>query len=96
MEKKEKLSDSQLDKLSLSTGEKLKKQKKVTICIMPDKNDGENAKYVCWINGYRYIYPKGEYIEVPEDVATMIAQNARVLKQAKKLEAKFEKGVEVS
>ena len=77
------MSDSQIDRESMTVGEKLASQEKVTIMIaMDDKDPNWHGK----INGYAYSFPKGQLIEVPKDLATMIAQTARVSEQRRKTE----------
>ena len=84
------MSDSQIDRDSMTVGEKLAAQEKVTIMIaMDDKDPNWHGK----INGYSYSFPKGQLIEVPKDLATMSAQTARVSEQRRKLEKAMQSSI---
>jgi hypothetical protein len=90
-EKKAIISDSEVDKIALSTGEKLKRQekKKVKLYLDPQvrqqlQSAMENGKKVEWpfeivsINGYTFQIQKGIEVEVPLSVAKVL-ENAGLI-----------------
>lgn len=77
------ISAEEIDAISSETGKKLKKQKKVTVTILANR-DGE-----VWeggINGHFLRFPCNTPIEIPEDLAVMIEQNTKVIREKEKLE----------
>ena len=79
---------AEIDKLASETGKALAEQKKVQIMIAP----GGDPTFRCTINGYKFEFPKGEMVEVPEDVATFIASRAQASIAAKKVRENLQKG----
>ena len=62
-------------------------QEKVPLIIFP-KHEDDNT-WIGAINGVRYMFPKGQTVEVPRDLAAMIAQNDKVVLQAREREKAF-------
>lgn len=79
---------AEIDNLASETGKTLAAQKKVQIMIAP----GGDPTFRCTINGYKFEFPKGEMVEVPEDVATFIASRAQASIAAKKARENLQKG----
>lgn len=78
---------AEIDNIATETGKKLAAQKKVQIMIAP----GGDPTFRCTINGYRFEFPKGEMVEVPEDVAAFIASRAQASIAAKKMREGYQK-----
>lgn len=86
------ITEAQMAKAEKTTGEILAAQPKVKIMIAPDP---ENPMWRGCINGYDYAFPRGEMIDVPQDLAKLIEQSAAMAYERKKLEEKLVKGVEL-
>ena len=76
------ITTAQIDNIASETGKKLAAQKKIPIMIAMD---GGDPTFRCKINGYSYEFPKGEVVEVPEDLATFIADRTKASVAAKKV-----------
>lgn len=72
---------AEIDNIASETGKALAAQKKVSIMIAP----GGDPTFRCTINGYKFEFPKGEMVEVPEDVAKFISDRAQASIAAKKM-----------
>lgn len=57
-------------------------QPKVRIMIPREKNDPIGAFETVQINGYTFQIIKGEYVEVPEQIATIIMESQQQTEQA--------------
>lgn len=84
------VNDNALDRESMSIGEILNSEPKVTVMMAPDPKD---PMFRCTINGYTMQFPKGELIEVPESVATLIRQSKIASAQKSAQEAALIKGM---
>lgn len=69
------MTEAQIDTISTETGKALAKEDKVSIYIQP-----ENGETHCegGINGHFFRIRTGETVEVPQSLATLIAQSAQV------------------
>lgn len=81
------ISEKEIDRLTTETGKILAAQPKVSIMI--DRSHGDY--WEGGINGHMFRIKTGVVVEVPRDLATLIAQNAAVMEQAKKAVADFAK-----
>jgi hypothetical protein len=61
-------------------------QTKVRIMIPLDIGERIGTKHPVTINGYRMWFPKGEMIDVPEDVATLISERFRIQMTGKEID----------
>lgn len=88
--KKKVVSDATIDQEAKEIGARLKAQKKVALMIAPDEKE---PTWRGCINGYDFAFPKGQLIEVPESVALLIEQSARVAYQKTQMEKQMVKGL---
>ncbi len=84
------ITEAQMAKDVKTTGEILAAQPKVKVMIAPDPM---NPMWRGCINGYDFKFPRGEMIEVPQDLATLIEQSAAMAYEQKKLEDKLVSGM---
>ena len=68
------LSEAEIDNIASATGKALAKEPKVSIMIQPD---GESY-WEGGVNGHFFRIRTGEPVEVPQSLATLIAQSAQV------------------
>ena len=68
------LSEAEIDKIASETGKALAKEPKVTITIQPE---GESY-WEGGVNGHFFRIRTGEAVEIPQSLATLIAQSAQV------------------
>ena len=61
--------------MELSTKEQIARSPKVWVIIAPDEKD---PMWRGTINGVDYKFPKGQMIEVPEQIADLIRNSARM------------------
>ena len=87
------ITDAQIEQAVKDVKKMLDGQEKVTICI--EKTDGDDPVWRGWINGHGYAFPKGEFISVPRDLATFIAQNAKLVQENRALVDRLAKGLEM-
>lgn len=90
--KKEYVSEAEMERSEIDTGKKLAAESKVKIMIAPDP---KNPTFKCSINGYRFEFPRGEVVEVPESVAALISDLAQDMKSARAYEDTIKKGVNI-
>ncbi len=57
-----------------ATGEELAKSKKVRIRLPKDKLNKEDVVVPVCINGYTYQIKRGEWVDVPEEVARILEE----------------------
>lgn len=57
-----------------ATGEELSKGKKVRIRLPKDKLNKEDVVVPVCINGYTYQIKRGEWVDVPEEVARILEE----------------------
>ncbi len=69
------VSDATLKQMELSTKERIAQEPKVMVIIAPDEKD---PMWRGAINGVDYKFPKGEMVYVPEPVAEIIRNSARM------------------
>lgn len=81
------ITDKDIDKLTSETGKALAAQPKVTVMI--DRSIGDY--WEGGINGHMFRIKTGEMVEIPEDLATLIKQNAKVMEQSRKAVEEFRK-----
>ena len=75
MAAKKPVTETELKQMELTTGELIAKAPKVTVMIALDSGD---PMWRGCINGYNYQFPKGQLVEVPEPVAEVIKNSARM------------------
>ena len=66
---------AQIDTISTETGRALAKEDKVTITIQPENGE---SHWEGGINGHFFRIRTGEPVDVPQSLATLIAQSAQV------------------
>lgn len=76
------MTDREIDKLSGEAGERLRKEKKVLIRILPGA-EGRNTPWEGGLNGWFFRIPRGIPVEVPESLAKLIRENERTEALAK-------------
>lgn len=81
------ITDKDIDKLTSETGKALAAQPKVTVMI--DRSIGDY--WEGGINGHMFRIKTGEMVEIPEDLATLIKQNTKVMEQGRKAVEEFRK-----
>ena len=69
------MTESQIDGIATETGKALAKEDKVTITIQPE---GGESHWEGGINGHFFRIRTGEAVDVPQSLATLIAQSAQV------------------
>lgn len=75
-----------IDGISSETGKKLRGQKKVRVTIVSARDDD------VWeggINGHFFRFPCNVSIDIPEDLAKIIEQSRKVIREKEKLEKKL-------
>lgn len=75
------LTERDIDKIASETGKKLKAEPKVRIIIA---EDGTNKYWEGGINGHFFRIRRGESVEIPESLAKVIDQSARVIRESEK------------
>ena len=80
------LTEKDIDKLTSETGQILAAQPKVSIMVHNGREYWEGG-----INGHMFRIKTGELVEVPQDLAVLIKQNAKVMEQSKKEVEEFRK-----
>lgn len=68
------ISETDIDRQSVSTLKKLQAQDRVKVLVLPD---GGDPNLIIKINGTRWVIPKGRECEVPHDIYVYIANNFR-------------------
>jgi hypothetical protein len=69
------MTEAQIDSISTETGKALAKEDKVSISIQPENDE---THWEGGINGHFFRIRTGETVEVPQSLATLIAQSAQV------------------
>ena len=69
------MTESQIDGIATETGKALAKEDKVTITIQPENGE---SHWEGGINGHFFRIRTGEAVDVPQSLATLIAQSAQV------------------
>ena len=69
------MTEAQIDSISTETGKALAKEDKITIAIQPENGE---SHWEGGINGHFFRIRTGEPVEVPQSLATLIAQSAQV------------------
>ena len=69
------MTEAQIDTISTETGKALAKEDKVTITIQQESGE---SHWEGGINGHFFRIRTGEPVEVPQSLATLIAQSAAV------------------
>ena len=72
--KEAEVSEKKLTKESLSTGEQLAKEKKVTIVVPKSELNPHETVVPVTINGYTYQIKRGEEVEVPQTVKNILKE----------------------
>lgn len=86
--KPKKMTESDYRKQEKSVSEKLAAQPKVQIYI--HQNEGSPPRWEGNLGGVSFLIPKNKWVEVPEDLATMIKLNNTVKMETQRLIKKFE------
>lgn len=76
------MTDREIDRLSGEAGERLRREKKVLIRILPGA-DGRSTPWEGGLNGWFFRIPRGIPVEVPESLAKLIRENERTEALAK-------------
>ena len=69
------MTESQIDSIATETGKNLAKENKVTITIQPESVE---SYWEGGINGHFFRIRTGEPVDVPQSLATLIAQSMQV------------------
>lgn len=69
------MTEAQIDSISTETGKALANENKVSISIQPENGE---THWEGGINGHFFRIRTGETVEVPQSLATLIAQSAQV------------------
>ena len=69
------ITEMEIDNIASETGRALAKEPKVTITIQPENGE---SHWEGGINGHFFRIRTGEAVEVPQSLATLIAQSAQV------------------
>jgi len=69
------MTESQIDSIATETGKNLAKENKVTITIQPESGE---SHWEGGINGHFFRIRTGEPVDVPQSLATLIAQSMQV------------------
>ncbi len=69
------MTEAQIDTISTETGKALANEDKVSISIQPENGE---THWEGGINGHFFRIRTGETVEVPQSLATLIAQSAQV------------------
>ncbi len=80
-QKKQEMSEAQMDAISRDTGEALSAQpkKKVRLYQVPEgSTDRPLPDETVQINGYTYVIKRGEEVEVPESVHAVLQEAGRL------------------
>ena len=76
-------SEAEFVKAEMNVKAKIAAEPKRTVMIVPGGND---KNWRGSINGVKYSFPKGEFIEVPESLYFIIANSAEVKESIEKFE----------
>jgi hypothetical protein len=69
------MTEAQIDGIATETGKALAKEDKVTITIQPESGE---SHWEGGFNGHFFRIRTGEAVEIPQSLATLIAQSAQV------------------
>ena len=69
------ITEAQIDSIANETGKSLAKEDKVTITIQSESGE---SHWEGGINGHFFRIRTGEAVEIPQSLATLIAQSAQV------------------
>ena len=69
------MTEAQIDSIATETGKALAKEDKVTITIQPESGE---SHWEGGINGHFFRIRTGEAVEIPQSLATLIAQSTQV------------------
>lgn len=77
-EAKKELTDAEMDSAAKLTGNALSEEAKVKIKIPKDPLNKDNTAVPVGINGYFYNIKRGETVEVPESVASLLERGGYI------------------
>ena len=80
-------SDAMLQRIENNAAAQINASEKVTIFISPTSKTDKRAE-VC-INGHWWKIKKGEWVSVPQDVATVLRQSEQVLEENERLKGEL-------
>ena len=73
------ITEQQIDSITTQTGAQLRQEPKVTVTI---QDNGTGNYWEGGINGHFFRIRVGEAVELPQSLATLIAENRAVLQQS--------------